>query len=188
MRLGCRRSNLSANRRPRRSHRRLRVAARRRSLDGSRVGESSRARGALLRCGNSRESRSFERWCRSADVAMGFLFDIVPGVANWAFLHVNLDRSRFLAEAEVEPGGWIRERQVGAQSGGPLGLQLTHRSSCKVRSFPADRARRAGARARRRSASRSPLLGMSIAQVPVGSGDSAGRWGRKGSAQGEGWT
>lgn len=188
MRVGCRRSDLSANRPRRRSHRRLWVAARRRSLDGSRVGESSRARGAPRRGGNSRESRSFEHWCGLAGVAMRFLFDIVRGVANWAFLHVNLDRSRFLAEAEVEPGGWIRERQVGARSGGPQGLQLTHRSSCKVRSFPAGRARELVTRARRRLASRSPLLGMSIAQVPFGSGDSAGRWGRKGSAQGEGWT
>ena len=98
------------------------------------------------------------------------------------------DRSRRLAEAEHEPLGWIRKRQVIAQSGGPLGLQLTHRSSCKVRSFPADRAREPAARARRRLASRSLLLGMSIAQAPLGSGDSAGRWGRKGSAQGEGWT
>ena len=71
-----------------------------RSLDGCRVGESSRLREAALADGNYRESRGFALSCRLAGVAMGTRFDIVDCVANWAFFHVNSGCSRSPAPGE----------------------------------------------------------------------------------------
>lgn len=95
---------------------------------------------------------------------MRLQFDIVDGVANSAFLHVNSGRSRFLARAELEWGVGDANARVGARSDKPLGLQLIRRSSCTVRLFPVDPAFAPTPRFERAVATRPPPLGMSIAQ------------------------
>ena len=136
----------------------------RRSLDGSPVGESSRGRGAGWQHGNSRESKGFERSCASGDIAMKQQFDIVRGVANWAFFQVNLPTRDSPPRLGVSGVSEERGRNSAPSQAVPSGLQRIRRSSCKVRSFPADPARVSATLGGRATATEPPALGMSIAQ------------------------